>query len=212
MKPKFIKDLGMHYPKTTSPRKKRYWEAECPSCKKTYKAIADNIKNGKSKKCFNCTKKLHSKAEKRIYTIYYNMMRRCYNEDNKFYRYYGECGIKICDEWKNNPYSFIKWALENGYKDSLTIDRRDGTLGYSPNNCRWATRTTQARNTRLIYKHNTSGYRGVTYCGINKKWKARVQINNKTIHIGVYKNSKEAAMARDEYVIKNKLEHTRNFS
>ena len=52
----------------------------------------------------------------------------------------------MCDEWKNDKAAFFKWALENGYEDSLSIDRVDVYGSYCPENCRWATVTQQARN------------------------------------------------------------------
>ena len=48
----------------------------------------------------------------------------------------------------NDRNTFCKWALENGYKDDLSIDRIDGCKGYFPDNCRWANAKEQGRNTK----------------------------------------------------------------
>ena len=52
---------------------------------------------------------------------------------------YGGKGIRVCQEWLDNPELFEEWSLENGYEDNLTIDRIDSTKDYCPDNCRWVT-------------------------------------------------------------------------
>lgn len=73
----------------------------------------------------------------RLGRIYNEMISRCYDCNNKAYRWYGQKGIKVCEEWINSPRKFIEWALNNSYDDSLTIDRMDENKDYEPNNCRW---------------------------------------------------------------------------
>lgn len=75
----------------------------------------------------------------RIGNIFRGMKQRCYNEDDESYRFYGQKGIKICDEWINNPIKFEEWAINNGYNDGLTIDRINEKRDYCPDNCRWVT-------------------------------------------------------------------------
>jgi hypothetical protein len=79
-----------------------------------------------------------------LYRAYRGIMSRCYDKNNHEYKWYGEVGTTICDEWKNNPIAFIEWSLANGWEKSLHIDKdiKSKELGifppvYSPETCQW---------------------------------------------------------------------------
>lgn len=86
------------------------------------------------------------------------MRQRCENPNCTAYRKYGAKGISVCKEWQSFE-NFYSWALTNGYKDTLTLDRIDGAGNYEPDNCRWATQKEQqnnrCNNVKLTYRGET---------------------------------------------------------
>lgn len=118
----------------------------------------------------------HGFAHTRIYGILQGMKGRCFNKKDRFYHRYGERGITVCEEWRKNPKAFIDWALANGYKDNLTIDRIDVNGNYEPSNCRWITRQEQLKNTsRNVY----ITYKGETLCA--QEWCDRFGLRNNVV-------------------------------
>lgn len=103
----------------------------------------------------------HGFSKHPLYRVRCLMIERTSNPKNCHYNLYGGRGITVCDEWKNNPKSFFEWAIANGYKRGLSIDRIDNNGNYCPENCRWVTQKEQTRNTR---RNNVLSYNGKTMC------------------------------------------------
>lgn len=104
-------------------------------------------------------------------------------------------GIKVCVDW-NDFEIFKQWALTHGYQEHLTIDRIKNHLGYSPDNCRWATYSEQNLNRR---NYGASVFHGVS---IHKTqhyiyWRAQFRWEGKLYRFGMYKTELEAAIAYD---------------
>jgi len=142
--------------------------------------------------------------------VWYDMRKRCYSKNVKDYKNYGARGVTLCDEWYVSFAPFYEWSLKNGYAKGLTIDRKNNDGDYSPENCRWVSRSIQNRNTRKLQSNNTSGYRGVTFNKKLKKFQAQIGVNKKLIQLGLFDLAEDAADAYNKYVIENNLEHTRN--
>lgn len=118
----------------------------------------------------------HGNSKKRLYKTWHGMKSRCYNENDIKFNIYGGKGIRICDEWLKNFEVFEKWSLENGYQDSLTIDRIDSDGNYEPLNCRWVDIKTQNGNRSRCWKITING---VTKLAI--EWAKENGINESTI-------------------------------
>lgn len=135
------------------------YKCQC-KCGKYTNVIGRELRRGHTKSCgclIHDTITKHGKADTRLYSIYQNMLGRCYNKNNPRYKDWGGRGIKVCDEWLNDFQAFYDWAMNNGYKENLTIDRIDNNKGYTPSNCQWLTLYEQSqnrRNTLNVRYHN----------------------------------------------------------
>lgn len=124
----------------------------------------------KSCGCYN-RQRLHETHTKgnftntRLYHTWENMKARCYNPKHPEYKNYGDRGIKVCDEWKQDFLKFREWALNNGWNEEhskleISLDRIDVNGNYEPSNCRWSTYDIQVNNQRRSRRWE---YQGVKY-------------------------------------------------
>lgn len=119
----------------------------------------------------------HKWNNKRIGKIFKDMVRRCYNQNDKDYSIYGGKGVTIYGEWLSNPLLFEKWALNNGYHDDLTIDRIDSDKDYCPENCQWISLEDNARKAGKV---NWVTVNNETLTG--RQWSERFNLSNHTIN------------------------------
>lgn len=116
-----------------------------------------------------------SSHNSRLYDIWVNMRQRCSNENADKSGRYVKRGISVCESWETSFEEFRDWAYENGYSDTLTIDRIDYDGNYEPSNCRWATYEQQARN--------KSSNRIETYKGVTASLVELCEIFDKNYHL-----------------------------
>lgn len=91
--------------------------------------------------------KKHGDYRDPLYKAYTAMKSRCKNANNPNYHRYGGRGITVCQEWEESYIAFKRWAINNGYKKGLSLDREDNMRGYSPDNCRFVTQKENCQNT-----------------------------------------------------------------
>ena len=138
------------------------WLCEC-ECGNTAEVNARMLNFGNTKSCGclhseqlakrNYENRIHGDADSRLYGVWHGMKQRCYDSNRKDFKNYGERGITVCDQWKNDYSAFLKWSLDNGYDCNAdymkcTLDRINGNDSYNPQNCQWVDSQTQAKNRR----------------------------------------------------------------
>lgn len=192
----------------TKPRK---WECRC-QCGNLTSVPKQALLFGLTKSC-GCFRRsnaremhtIHGGKGELLYQVFSGMHNRCTNPNTESYQYYGARGIAVDPEWGSYE-PFRDWALANGYRKGLTLDRRNGNLGYSANNCRWADLVTQNRN-RQKHHAASSAFIGVSWNKRKSRWKADIKLPERRVFLGYFKEELEAAKARDSYIKDQGLEN-----
>ena len=204
MTPKLIGEVYKKFPTKTSKQKATYGLFECQYCKKEFETQINSVKRGQTRSC-GCFA-THGLSSNKFYVTWYNMTQRCTNPKDKGYKDYGGRGITVCEEWLDVA-NFVAWCdVTHPNIEDATLDRIDNDKGYSPENCTWSDKTTQAINQRIM-KNNKSGYVGVSYYSKTRVWTAYISVNNTRKHLGYFNSVQEAVQARDNYIIENNLPH-----
>lgn len=163
------------------------WLCKC-DCGNTTIVPAHALRQGRTKSCgcllsesskrrMTSLLTKHGMAGSKLYRVYSAMRDRCEKPSCSEYHRYGGRGITVCDEWKNDRNSFFEWALNNGYKEGLQIDREDNDGNYCPENCRWVTRLENCNNTS---KNVFLEFDGETHT--LSEWSRILGINRSTIY------------------------------
>ena len=179
------------------------WLCKC-DCGNTHVVPSGKLVQGKSKSC-GCYRRKNSTCmlekhgittggKPRTFIIWNGMKSRCLNHNSTSYKNYGGRGISICDEWLVFE-NFHNWAMANGYKDWLQIDRIDNDGNYEPSNCRWVTRKENMRNCSYNHYIEIMGMRKIV-----SDWIKELGISKTT----AYKYLKISDKAFVEYVINKK--------
>ena len=158
------------------------WECEC-DCGNIVYVRADSLRKGNTRSC-GCLRNekleensvTHGMRHSPEYSVWCDIKTRCYNRNHEHYHCYGGRGITVSDEWKE---SFEAFYRDMGPRPSSdhSIDRKNNDLGYSKENCRWATRVEQANNTRTNLIIDFDGERKSL-----KTWCSELGLHYRTIY------------------------------
>ena len=126
------------------------WECSC-ECGAVVSVRSVVLTSGRSKSCGCLMKELasirmttHGMSRTPTWYSWDSMIARCTRESHPAFAAYGGRGIKVCNRWRE---SFEDFLADMGERpEGMTLDRKDGNKGYEPENCRWATATTQSNN------------------------------------------------------------------
>jgi hypothetical protein len=139
----------------------------------------------------------HGHHGTKVYRLWSYIVKRCEAPSSSNYKYYGGRGIKVCDEWRTSPDSFIKWAMANGYSEGMTIDRINVDGNYEPPNCRFITHKENcAAGKRRLFSNNKTGHTGV-YLSRHGTFEMYGQVNGKQKYLGVRRTLESAIIDRE---------------
>lgn len=166
------------------------WLCKCDCGNETI-GMSWRMRNGDKQSCGCLQKEAIAKVSTRhnlygirLHTTWRHMKERCNNPNSTDYHNYGGRGITYYQEWEEFK-PFYEWAMKNGYKDDLTIDRIDVNGNYEPSNCRWVSRKKQGRNKRDTIR--------ITIDGVTKtipEWSEKTGVQEGTLRWRYYNGIK----------------------
>ena len=171
------------------------WWCLC-ECGEYVIVLGYHLKNADTKSC-GCLQRdivrTHGKRYMPEYNVWSSMKDRCTNFNNVDYKNYGGRGIIFCEKWLK----FENFFADMGPKPSCkhTIERILNNGNYEPTNCIWATQTIQSHNMR-VRKDNNTGYRGINWDKIKKKYRVRIGNDYKRLNLGHFIVLQDAIIAR----------------
>lgn len=167
---------------------KTKWNCSC-SCGGTAKVVVFKLTTGATQSCGCLLKEAnrsrlltHGGSSSPLYGTWQQMLRRCDLPTHVDYAHYGGRGIRVCERWKD--FSLFIQDMGAPPFPGASIDRRNVNGDYSPDNCRWATKSEQARN-----KRNS---RLITFRGATKhlyEWADELGVSPNTLASRLYQRN-----------------------
>lgn len=189
----------------------KWYSCKC-DCGELATVSTQGLRRGSTKSCGCLNSELtiarnrtHGLRSHPLYETWASMMHRCYNENSNVYEYYGGRGITVCEQWHGDE-GILNFIQDMGQRpEDTSLDRIDTEGGYSPENCRWASKGMQSFNRR--HNGNSSSKKAGVYKFKKKgvwtgKWKAIISFNKKRLYLGTFDTEEEAIQAREIAEIK----------
>lgn len=128
------------------------WGCVC-QCGNSVSVPSNRLTTGNTKSCGCLVRDMktgtkHGGCGTRLYRIWHTMRARCKYDSHIESANYKQRNIAVCHDWNNSFENFRRWAIDAGYKETLTLDRIDVNGNYEPQNCRWVSYKTQNNNKR----------------------------------------------------------------
>lgn len=187
---------------------KAMWLCRC-DCGSEKPVLSAKLVTGETRSCGCATAGFirkkntkHGLAGSRPWSVYYNMLRRCYNPNTIGFHRYGGRGITVCDRWRDSFAAFLEDMGEP--PEGMSLDRIDNDKGYSPENCRWATKKQQI--------DNSTRPKLITFNGETRnisEWARKLGIGQPTLQERLQKWSVEEALScgKSHRFSRRKLSH-----
>lgn len=179
-------------------------------CGNEKKIPSQSLTSGNTKSC-GCFQKenmsTHGKTKTNEFKTWTNMVARCSSSTHKSYHRYGGRGIAVCERWIGKT-GFLNFLEDMGERHSnkYSLDRIDNNKGYSPENCRWADTTTQARNKR---NNNLVTYKNITRC--LTEWSEIINIPTSTLYHRLKKGWEIEKVLETPIMVSKRNKSNRNF-
>lgn len=178
------------------------WDCVC-ECGKSHTVSSRNLVNEHTKSC-GCYRQYNHRTKDGaslhpLWGVYSQMIARCFKENHPSYKNYGARGITVCNRWVESAFNFYEDM--GPCPEGMSLERIKNELGYSPENCKWETKSRQQYNQRMD-PNNTSGRTGVYWRKDREKWFAQIDFERKTIRLGCFVNYEDACKARAEAELK----------
>lgn len=177
-----------------------FWKCRC-DCGGFKDVRTNDLTSNKTRSC-KCLlidrnkelKPTHGMSQTKEFNIWKGMRQRCENSNDPKYPIYGGRGITVCERWS----SFAAFFEDMGpCRKGFSIERVDNNAGYSPENCTWADKYTQANNKNN--KNRTSNVAGIQVTPTGK-YLARISIDGFSKYLGQYTHIEDAIAVRQAAV------------